>query len=680
MSPKYTNALIHETSPYLLQHAHNPVNWQAWDATLLKQAGQENKLLLMSIGYSACHWCHVMEHESFEDESVAKVMNDNYIPIKIDREERPDIDSIYMSAVQLMTGQGGWPLNVIILPDGRPVWGGTYFPKDNWIDALQQIAQLYSENPQKVTEYADRLEKGLQETSIIVPSKQKTIFDKKTIAEYVSQWSQSFDHKLGGMQRAPKFMLPTNYEFLLRYAFHEKDKNLSDFVHQTLRQMAFGGLYDQIGGGFSRYSVDKKWHVPHFEKMLYDNAQLLSLYSKAYRLQKNALYKETVYGTIDFLNREMLDKTGAFYAALDADSLNKQGKLEEGAYYVWTQQEIEELISTDLDLFKDYYNINAYGLWEKGNYVLIRQGDDDAFAKAHEISLEELQSKKEKWKSVLLRFREKRPAPRLDDKLLTGWNGLLITGLVEAYKTFSEERFLTQALNIGAFILNHQLKEDGSLYRNHKNGKSSINAYLEDYAAVIEGFINLYETTAEFKWLENAQSLTAYVVDHFTNADNQLFYFTSDQDPALILRTVEYQDNVIPSSNSMMAKNLFRLGHLTTDNQLVERARQMADAILPQLERYPAAHANWMDLMLNYSYPYHEIALTGKNAKKLLAEMLQKYIPNAVFAATESSETDLDLFNDRWKENENLIYVCTDHSCQQPVPEVKNAISLLAQY
>ncbi len=677
MSKQHTNALINETSPYLLQHAHNPVNWEPWSDAVLNRAKTENKLLIVSIGYSACHWCHVMEHESFENENVAAVMNASYIPIKIDREERPDIDAIYMSAIQLMTGQGGWPLNVVLLPDGLPVWGGTYFPKENWIDALQQIAKIYQENPVKLRDYAERLEKGLSETSVIVPPKQKVEYDKETIAQYVAQWSRNFDPTLGGMQHAPKFMMPTNIEFLLRYTFHSKDNKLADYVHTTLRQMAYGGIYDQVGGGFSRYSTDKKWHVPHFEKMLYDNAQLLSLYSKAYRLRKDAAYKETVFGTIAFLKRELRDNTGAFYAALDADSMTTDQKLEEGAYYVWRENEIDELIIKDPKLFKSYYNINDYGHWEHGKYVLIRDKDDGAFAKAHGIDLQKLRTIKKTWQSNLLKHRQKRQAPRLDDKLLTCWNGLTITGLLEAYKTFGKREFLSLAQQTADFILKHQLKENGSLYRNHKNGKSTINAYLEDFAAVIEAFISLFEITTEFKWLAYAKKLTVYVQQHFKNSENGLFYFTSVEDPALIIRTVEYQDNVIPSSNSMMAKNLFKLGHLLTDQDLIKSAEACLHSVQEELPRYPSGYANWMDLMLNFLFPFQEISIIGKNAVHLLNDLSSRYIPNAVIAATHSPNVAIDLFKSRWKDNSDLIYVCNNNSCERPVDSIENVLTLL---
>ena len=338
---KHTNALIHETSPYLLQHAHNPVNWYAWNEETLALAKKENKLILISVGYAACHWCHVMEHESFENDSVAKIMNENFINIKIDREERPDIDQIYMTAVQLLTQSGGWPLNCVALPDGRPFWGGTYFPKDEWMSNLIQIAEFYKKNPEKITEYADNLTKGIKDAETISLNTSKPVYLKDTLSAALEKWSQQFDRDLGGMNRAPKFQMPNNYHFLLRFATQTKNKNLLDYTYNTLNKMALGGIFDQVGGGFARCSTDKKWHIPHFEKMLYDNAQLVSLYSDAYLISKNKLYKETVYRTLDFVERELTNNEGAFYSSLDADSKNEDDELEEGAFYVWTKKELQ---------------------------------------------------------------------------------------------------------------------------------------------------------------------------------------------------------------------------------------------------------------------------------------------------------------------------------------------------
>ncbi len=674
---KHTNALINETSPYLLQHAHNPVNWQAWGDKPHEQAKKENKLMIVSIGYSSCHWCHVMEHESFEDSTVAKVMNTNYVPIKVDREERPDVDNIYMNAVQLMTGQGGWPLNVITLPDGRPVWGGTYFPKENWVDALEQISKIYTENPAKLIEYADKLEQGLKGMGVIEPQKGPLDFDKNLLTSSIENWSKSFDTIQGGMRRAPKFMMPNNYAFILRYAHQENDQELADFVHTTLQQMAFGGVYDQLGGGFSRYSTDMKWHIPHFEKMLYDNAQLLSLYSDAYLTRPEPLYKETVYGIVEFLKREMLDDSGGFYSALDADSMNDKDKLEEGAFYVWTKEELKELLKNDYELFAEYYNVNSYGLWEHNNYVLIRQDEDSDFIKEHDLTASAFAERKKNWKEMLLRVREKREAPRLDDKILTGWNGLTISGLTAAYKSFDEPEFLELALENANFIIGHQIKEDGSLYRSFKKGTSTINAYLEDYASVIEGFIALYEVTTDRKWLNHAQKLTNYALNHFTNSENGMLYFTSDEDPELIMRNVEYQDNVIPASNSIMAKNLYKLGHIVFNEAYIELSGKMLLTVSKEISAYPGGYSNWLELMLNFTDPFYEIVITGKQAKEKLKDLNQHYLPNTVIAATESPEEYLDLFEGRWDDANTWIYICTNRTCKLPVSTVKEALLLL---
>ena len=351
MEYKFTNDLINETSPYLLQHAHNPVNWKAWNEESLAQAKQSNKLIIISVGYAACHWCHVMEHESFEDEEVAHIMNSNFINIKVDREERPDVDQVYMNAVQIMTGRGGWPMNVIALPDGRPVWGGTYFQKEQWISAIEQIAKLYVDNPEKLYDYANKLEQGIKSMDIVNVNPNEAVFKLDLVDDIVKKWSRQFDNSLGGLSRSPKFMMPNNYHFLLRHAYQNNDEKLLEFVNKTLTKMAYGGVYDQIGGGFSRYSTDIKWHVPHFEKMLYDNGQMVSLYADAYLITKNELYKDIIKETLEYTKREMTNSDGAFYSSLDADSNNKLGELEEGAYYVWQKEELKNIIKDDLICF-----------------------------------------------------------------------------------------------------------------------------------------------------------------------------------------------------------------------------------------------------------------------------------------------------------------------------------------
>ena len=677
MTHQFTNDLINETSPYLLQHAHNPVNWKAWNSETLEQAKKENKLILISVGYAACHWCHVMEHESFEDTIVAQVMNTHFINIKVDREERPDVDQVYMNAVQLMTGRGGWPLNVIALPDGRPVWGGTYFKKEQWMSALGQISKLYIENPEKLFEYADKLEQGIKSMDIVALNTDEPVFEKEFLENTAKKWSRQFDNKEGGMNRSPKFMMPNNYHFLLRYAHQNNDEKLMEFVNLTLTKMAYGGVYDQIGGGFSRYSVDPLWHVPHFEKMLYDNGQLVSLYSDAYLLTKNELYKDIVTETLGFVKREMTTDNGAFYSSFDADSDTPEGELEEGAFYIWQKEELKTLLEDDFDLFSDYYNINNYGLWENNNYVLIRKDDDASIQKKYKLTKEHLQEKKTHWKRILFDDRNKRSKPRLDDKSLTSWNAIMLKGYIDAYRVFGNNDYLEAANKNASFILNTQLREDGGLNHNYKDGKSTINGYLEDYAATIDAFIALYENTLNETWLFTARDLANYTFDHFYNDTSKMFYFTSNDDDNLITRNVEYRDNVIPASNSIMAKNLFKLSHYFDNNHFSKTAVTMLNNVKPEIQEYGSAFSNWLDLMLNYTNPYYEVAIVGEQTPQKIRDLNKTYMPNKLIAGS-TKENSMPLLTNRYLENETLIYVCVNNSCKLPVKNVKEAIRLMS--
>ncbi len=669
---KFTNDLIHETSPYLLQHAHNPVDWHAWNKETLDLAKKENKLLLISIGYAACHWCHVMEHESFEDSTVAAIMNEHFINVKVDREERPDVDQIYMNAVQLLTGSGGWPLNCIALPDGRPIWGGTYFPKDNWIQALTKVADLYKNSPEKAEEFAAKLTDGVKQSDLITLNTEQPLFTTPDLDQAVVKWQPNMDFKNGGRMGAPKFPMPNNFQFLLRYGFQTNNNKIQEYVKTSLTKMAHGGLYDQIGGGFARYSVDDHWHIPHFEKMLYDNAQLISLYSKAYLTDKNPLYKEVVFETTRFIERELYNEIGAFYSSLDADSKTATGELEEGAYYVWTKPELESVLQNDFDLFSDYYNVNLYGKWEKETYHLIRTQSDEEFSKKHAISVEEIKEKVQNWKSILLKERNKKPLPRLDDKTLTSWNALMLKAYVNAYTTFEEEQFLKIALKNAHFIINKQLKEDGGLYRNYKNGKSSIEAYLEDYATVIDAFITLYEATLDENWLQTAKQLTDYCFDHFYDTESKMFFFTSDKETNLITRKMEIDDNVIPSSNSIMANNLFKLGHYFENKYYSTNAKTMLNNVKENALKYGAGASNWLNLYANYAGNYYEIAIVGENAKEKLKEINQNYIPNKLIVGS-TKESNLPLLAYKYSETQTTIFVCVDGACQLPVSEPKEA-------
>ena len=671
---KFTNSLIQETSPYLLQHAHNPVNWHAWNKETLALAKKENKLLLISVGYSSCHWCHVMEHESFENEEVAAVMNKYFINIKVDREERPDVDQVYLNAIQLITGRGGWPLNCVALPDGRPIWGGTYFPKENWISALEQLAKLYEETPEKAIEYAERLTEGVRNSDLVSLNQNQIEFSQADLERSVNEWTQNMDLDLGGRKGAPKFPMPNNYQFLMKYAVRSGDNEILDYVNTSLTKMAYGGIYDQIGGGFSRYSVDAKWHVPHFEKMLYDNGQLVSLYAEAYQATKNELYKKTVYHTLEFIERELTTKEGAFYSSLDADSINAEGKLEEGAFYVWTQNELKTILGNDYDLFADYYSVNYYGLWEHENYVLIRKNSDDEIAKKHAISVTELENNVASWQKRLLKERAKKERPRLDDKSLTSWNALMLKGYVNAYSVFNEQRFLDAAIKNATFIYAKQIQEDGNLNHSYKNGESTINGYLEDYATVIDAYISLYEAAFNETWLSAAKQLADYAFDHFFHVDRVMFYFTSNKDADLIARKMEIEDNVMPASNSIMANNLFKLGHYYSNSYYLKVSEQMLQNVIENAQKYGSGYSNWLQLLSNFVGEFYEIAISGKDALHRLKEINEQYIPNKLIAGS-TKKSNIHLLKDRFNEVETLMYVCVNSACQLPEKEAKKVLS-----
>jgi uncharacterized protein YyaL (SSP411 family) len=670
---KFTNSLINESSPYLLQHAHNPVNWHAWNDETLALAKDENKLLLISVGYAACHWCHVMEEESFENEEVAQLMNANFICVKVDREERPDVDKIYMDAVQLLKGNGGWPLNAIALPDGKPFWGGTYFPKEDWVDVLTKIATMWREEPDKIQTFADELTNGIKTKSNLTFNPVKKQIKPKDINSLVANWKNYFDPNRGGYRQAPKFPMPTNYHYLLRHAVQNTDNQLLTYVNTTLTQMAFGGIYDHIGGGFSRYSTDAKWHIPHFEKMLYDNAQLVSLYADAYLVTKNKLYKKVVYESLDFVNKELTDSSGAFYSSLDADSLNDLNENEEGAFYCWKEKQLKELLGNDFQLFKEYYNINEYGLWEDDNYVLIRKETEQNFITSRNISIEKLKIKLINWKKLLYQAREQRERPRLDDKVLTSWNALMLKAYVDAYRVFDDEKFLKIAIKNANFMLSKVRRKEGGINRNYKNGKSNINAYLEDYAALIDAFISLYEVTLEEKWIEIAKELTEYTFLHFYDKEIKLFYFTSDQDNDLVSRSIEITDNVIPASNSIMARNLLKLGHLFANKEYLATSQAMLNNVIDKAKEYAPSYSNWMQLAADFSGNYYEVAISGKDALKKLKEFNQNYIPNKMIVGSIKS-SQLPLLENRYNEGATDIYICVDSACQMPTNDVQEAI------
>lgn len=670
---KRTNELNEETSPYLLQHASNPVHWKSWKPTVLETAKKENKLLLISIGYSTCHWCHVMEKECFEIDAVAQVMNAHFVNIKIDREERPDVDHVYMNALQLMTGGGGWPLNIIALPDGRPVWGATYVKKDHWMETLNQLNKLFKEQPETLFEYAGKLEEGIKAMDLVTLKDEDINFQTFDFDSVLSIWSRQFDLELGGSKRAPKFMMPNNLHFLLRFAHQTQNTEVMKYVDTSLTKMAYGGIFDQVNGGFSRYAVDEKWHIPHFEKMLYDNAQLVSLYSDAYLVSNNPLYREVVYETLSFVERELTDTSGGFYTALDADSINSFGILEEGAYYAFTKEELVELIEEDFELFADYYNVNAYGKWEHNTYVLIRNERDKIFCKKHNIPPEKLIQKKAIWKETLLHYRNTRVRPRLDYKILTAWNGLMITGYVDAYRVFNEKRFLDTAIKCADFLSEKIINNEGWMYRSYAKDKAEIKGFLDDYATVMSAFISLYETTFDKKWLNISKKLADYSIENFYDETSSMFFYTSKETRDLIAKSIDCRDNVIPSSNSMMAKNLHWLGIFFDQKNYLSISKQMLKNILHEIETYPPGYSNWLDLLLNLSKAFYEVVITGKDAQKELQELNKHYLPNILKAGSSTSAAS-PLLKNRFTKGKTQIYVCRDAACELPSKTIVEAL------
>ncbi|TAL59671.1 MAG: thioredoxin domain-containing protein [Bacteroidetes bacterium] len=726
------NHLLHECSPYLLQHAHNPVEWRPWTDEVWAKAKQKNKLVLVSIGYSACHWCHVMERESFEDEAIAKVMNEHFICIKVDREQRPDVDHIYMTAVQLMTGSGGWPLNCFTLPDGRPIYGGTYFPKENWIKILHTLAGFYKSDPEKVFQYAAELTSAVKNHELVPAFVEKPNFTADILKECTENWKKRFDNTEGGPMKAPKFPLPNNYQFLLRqYYFSSSpllrervpggETGLLKHIELTLEKIAYGGIYDQIGGGFARYSTDSSWKVPHFEKMLYDNAQLVSLYSEAYQFNKNPLYKNIVNETLEFIQREMTSPEGAFYSALDADSEGEEGK-----YYVWTMEELKSVLGEDMKLFADYYNVNEIGFWEEEDYILLRKQSDEKIARRYGLPVEELQEKITGFKKKLLTIREKRIKPGLDTKILTSWNALMVKGYADAYKVFGEEKYMQAGIKAAEYIHQYLSRSDGGLLHAPSSppsglpqttegcGRSSseapregsvINGFLEDYCFTIDAFISLYQITFNEKWLDKARSLAVYSIKHFYDASSAMFYFTSDQDTTLIARKMEIQDNVMPSSNSSMALSLFYLGKFYDNREYLEMSGKMLRQVQEEISKFGSAYSNWAMLMQCFLNPFYEIVIVGKDVDEKRRSLSEHYIPNAIFAGTDSppikpppefhslpaavvpkgekkeqGKLAIPLLEDKYVEGKTLIHVCENKTCKLPTENIEEALGQIAPF
>lgn len=665
---QYTNALINETSPYLLQHAHNPVDWRPWSQAALDEAKEKNKLVLVSIGYSSCHWCHVMEEETFENDSIARLMNENFINIKVDREERPDIDQVYMTAVQLMKGNGGWPLNVIALPNGKPLYGGTYHTKDQWKQVLTEISKLYNEDPKKAEQYSDMVAEGVQEMNLITPSTDFELLDKALLTESLKNWKPNWDTVWGGDKREEKFMLPVNLNFLLDYALLTDDSETLKQVELTLDKMAMGGIYDHVAGGFYRYSTDAEWKVPHFEKMLYDNAQAISLYAKAYKVFRKPEYKNIILGTISFLELEMKNPDGAYYAALDA-----QSEGEEGKFYVWTEKELKEILQQDFELFSTYYAIQKENVWEENNYVLSKPVNDDIFSEEQSIPLSQLNTLKTEWHEKLLAARAKRVRPRTDDKILVSWNALLINGYVDAYTALGTQAYLDSAINI-LTMLRSKAYTNNDLGHSYKKYSKHIPAFLEDYSLLANAALNLYSASLDTELLELADVLTKTAQEKFDDPASGMY--TYNQGNELIAKIIKTDDGVIPSPNAIMAQNLLLLGHIKYDKTAQKKAKTMLTSMIKSTSETPYSYAKWNSLLLQTTYPFYEVAIVGNEAKNLVTAMSNQYVPNILLVGS-TVESELALFEGRYAEDGTYIYVCRDNSCKLPVKTVKEAIGLL---
>jgi uncharacterized protein len=658
------NRLINETSPYLLQHADNPVDWYPWSKEALDRAAKEDKLILLSIGYSACHWCHVMEHESFENAAIAQVMNDNFVNIKVDREERPDLDQIYMTAVQMMTGSGGWPLTVFLLPTGSPIFGGTYFPPEDRYNrpgfrrVLETISEAYRDKRSDVLEGAKNLVQHMNQPSA---AKAGIHTISPTLLEHAHQALGSrFDSREGGFGAAPKFPPSMSIDFLLRYHHRSNDENALRMARLTLDKMAYGGMYDQVGGGFHRYSTDERWLVPHFEKMLYDNALLARAYLDAYRVTGDPLYKRITEETLDFVVREMRDQNGAFYSTQDADSEGVEGK-----FYVWGLGEFQDVVGADADILAKYFDVTEPGNFEEQNILNVPR-PPELFAKLENLPIEDLMSKIEAAKKKLYAAREKRIKPGRDEKVLTDWNGLMLRAFAEAAAFLNRDDYRAVAESNATFVLNTVW--DGSrLLHSFKDGRARFNGYLDDYANIADGLFALYELTFDYKWLEHAQRISDRMIEQFWDSDAGGFYFTGKDHEPLITRSKDYFDNATPSGNSIAADVLVRMAALLDRADYRQKAEEIFVSAAAVMKQYPSAFGRMLAAMDFYIGPSREIAIVGEPGE-FLAILRKQYLPRSVAAA--GPDDRIAVLRERpLLEGKPTAYVCENYTCKRPVTD-----------
>jgi uncharacterized protein len=680
---KHTNHLINETSPYLLQHAHNPVDWYPWGEAALSRARDEKKPILLSIGYSACHWCHVMEHESFENEAIAQLMNENFVNIKVDREERPDLDQIYMSAVQMMTGHGGWPMTMFLTPEGVPFYGGTYFPPSDrhnmpgFPRILESVAEAFRSQQDQVASTATAMLGELRRVGLAEPSRE--LLTTEVLDSASRRISANYDRTNGGFGGAPKFPPAMNLEFFLHMHHRTGNNEALEMVEHTARKMSEGGMYDQLGGGFHRYSVDAKWLVPHFEKMLYDNALLSRMYLHLYQVTKDPDARRIAEETLDYIVREMTDAGGGFYSSQDADSEGEEGK-----FFVWSRQEVLDVLGAgDGSLFCDYFDVTERGNFEGQNILHITSSIADGAAR-NNVAVDALQAIVSRGGQKLFAHREQRIKPGRDEKVLTAWNGLMLTSFAEASAVFARADYLNIAEANARFLLTH-LQRDGLLLRTYKDGEAKLNAYLEDYACLIDGLISLYEATGELTWIESAVSLADKMIEQFWDDGEGGFFFTGKSHEQLIVRSKEFMDNATPSGNSIATLSLLRLALLTGNEDYRRRATSVLRLMAHQIRRYPSAFGFALSALDFYLDSPLEVVLVGSSDPRLddlLRAVWQTYLPNRVIALCrknhDQAEAVVPLFTGRNAlATQPTAFLCQANTCQEPVTTADDLLGQL---
>ncbi len=678
---RHTNRLAQETSPYLLQHAHNPVDWYPWGEEAFARARTEDRPILLSVGYSACHWCHVMERESFENEAIAAQMNRDFIAIKVDREERPDVDAIYMGAVQMLTGQGGWPMTVFLTPDGHPFYGGTYFPPEDrygrpgFPRVLEAVAAAWKTQRAEIEQQSRDITRQLDETNDLTGRLPDALLTPSLLENAYNTLIPSFDSRNGGFGGAPKFPQPANLDFLLRFYARSRRQEPLAMVERTLQRMALGGIYDQLGGGFHRYSTDAEWLVPHFEKMLYDNAQLAQTYLRAYQATGKAFYRGVAEETLEYVLREMTGPEGGFYSAQDADSEGEEGK-----FFVWTPEEIRAVLGErDAAVFCAFYDVTPGGNWE-GKSILHIVMDASEAAQQFGLSLPEAAAILDGGRAKLFAAREQRVKPGLDDKMLTAWNGLMLAALAEAAAVLDRNDFRQAAIKNAEFVLAKLSAPDAAghlrLRRTYRNGESKLNGYLEDYAFYADGLLRLYEATFDLRWLETARALMETMLAYFWDEAEGGFFATSSDHETLIQRLKDWDDNATPSGNSVAVEVLLRLAVLTGEDSYRQRAAQVLPQLGPVLEKYPYGFARMLGALDFYLATPQEIALIGDPAvaqtRALLHAVYAPYLPNKIVALAVSPEAApaLPLLADRpMLDGKPTAYVCENFACKAPVTD-----------